>query len=176
MVKRRTGRLGKLRDRLVTPASQATQRLTSELRAPGEVGRAIPGQVQAQFAAQEQATKPVGTPDIPAATGRTEISTYFTKVGGNHLLYQAESWVRVRLMVETAGPVAIGSRDDVEPVLSGKGIRLPTDIEIPFSLAKGNRVFITATAVSRVRFIVEPIPWAEQIAIMIGSLLSLGRR
>lgn len=166
-------RLGKMRDRLMAPDMH---KLASELKAPGESGRAIPGVVQAQINAQTRSVKPLGTPEVPAAAGRTEISTYFTKVGGNNLLYQAEGWVRIRLMLETAGPVAVGSRDDVSPVLSGKGILLPTDVEITFPMQKGNRIFITASAVNRVRFIIEPIPLGDQILTMIGSLLSLGRR
>lgn len=172
MVKRRS-RLGNIKDKLMTPEFG---RLSRELRAPGEIGRAIPGAVQAQMHAQAQSPLPPLSPDIPAATGRTEISTYFTKVGGNQLLYQAEGWVKIRLMLETAGPVAVGSRDDVSPVLSGKGILLPTDVEITFPMQKGNRIFITAVAVNRVRFIIEPIPLGEQLLTMIGSLLSLGRR
>lgn len=165
-------RLGRIKNRLMAPD---IRKLSNELTATGEMGRAIPGAVQAQAAAQAQSSAPVLHPDIPAAAGRTEISTYFTKVGGNNLLYQAEGWVRLRIMLETAGPVAIGSRDDVEPVLSGKGITLIRDVEISFPLAKGNRVFITSGAVNRVRMIVEPIPWAEQVTTMIGSLVSLIR-
>lgn len=165
-------RLGRMKNRLMAPDMR---KLSNELKAPGEMGRAIPGVVQAQLAAQSQSPNPVLQPDIPAATGRTEISTYFTKIGGNHLLYQAEGWVGLRIMLETAGPVAIGTRDDVEPVLSGKGITLVRDVEVAFPLAKGNRVFITAGAVNRVRLIIEPVPWAEQNTTMLGSIVSLLR-
>jgi hypothetical protein len=151
-------------------------KLTHELKARGEFGRAVPGINQTQIRAESASKVPIGLPDIPAATGRTEISTYFTKPGGDFLLYQAESWVRLRLMLETAGPVAVGSRDQVSPVLSGKGILLPRDVEITFPLSKGNRIFITAGAVNRVRFIIEPIPWADQVGTMIGSIVSLLRK
>ena len=141
-----------------------------ELRAPGEVGRAVPGIEQTQMRATA-GKKPV-TPEVPPAVGRTEISTRFTKETGSTLLYQAESWVVVRLMLETAGPVAVGTRDDVAPPLSGKGILLPIDVEIAFPMQKGGRIFLAATAVNRVRFIVEPIPWYEQIATMLGKLVA----
>lgn len=172
MVKRRRSRLGNIKDKLMAPEFKT---LARELTAPGEAGRAVPGVVQTQRAAQAQSTRPVEIPDTPASTGRTEISTYFTKVGGNQLLYQAEGWVKIRLMLETAGPVAVGSRDDVSPVLSGKGILLPTNVEIAFPLQKGNRIFITAGAVNRVRLIIEPVPWAEQVTTMIGSIVSILR-
>jgi hypothetical protein len=168
-------RLSKIKSKLVTPNTQEAKRLAHELRAPGETGRALPGPVQAQLMAQRQSPRKVGLPDIPAATGRSEISTYFTRVGGSQLLYQAEGWVRLRLLLSTAGPVSVGSRDDVAPVLSGKGITLPTDVEVTFSLLKGNRVFIAAASVNRVRVIIEPVPWGEQIATMLGNTVSLLR-
>ena len=151
------------------------QKISKELRTGGEFGRAIPGIAQTSIEA-DAAAKISVTPDIPVASGRTEVSTYFTKPGGDSLLYQAESWVRLRLMLETAGPVAVGSRDQVSPVLSGKGILLPRDVEITFPLTKGNRIFIAAGAVNRVRFIIEPIPWADQVATMIGTVVGLLRK
>jgi hypothetical protein len=131
--------------------------------------------VQSQLATQIKAARPEGEPSIPAATGRAEVHTYFTKPGGSHLLYQAESWVRLRLMLGTAGPVAVGSRDYVAPVLSGKGILLPENVEITFPLLKGNRVYIAAAAINRVRVIIEPIPWGDQTTTMIGQIVSLLR-
>jgi hypothetical protein len=167
-MKRRRRRIGqRLRNKLLAPGFG---KIASELDAPGEEGRALPGMVQAQMRAA--AKKPQVTPDVPASVGRTEISTRFTKETGSTLLYQAEGWVRVRLMLETAGPVAVGTRDDVAPPLSGKGILLPIDVEITFPMQKGGRIFLAATSVNRVRFIVEPIPWYEQIAAMLGKLVA----
>ena len=157
-------------------ADAGLRKISSELKEGGEFGRGIPGVAQTTMRAEAAAKVPMGLPDIPVASGRTEISTYFTKPGGDFLLYQAEGWVRLRLMLETAGPVAVGSRDAVAPALSGKGILLPRDVEITFPLTKGNRIFITSGAVNRVRFIIEPIPWADQFATMFGSIVSLLRR
>ena len=85
--------------------------------------------------------------------------------------------MRVRLMLETAGPVAIGTRDDVAPPLSGKGILLPGgNVEVTIVLNKGDRLYSASTALNRVRFIAEPIPWMEQVSSMIGSVLNLLRR
>lgn len=117
--------------------------------------------------------KQPNSPEIPAVGGHTEIYTYFTQVGGNRLLYSAESWVRVRFFLETAGPVAISTRQNILPTLSGKGILLPIDVEVTFALPKGDRIFITSNTVNRVRFIIEPIPWQEQIALMMSKLISL---
>ena len=160
--------------------TQEGKQLARELTAPGEVGRAVPGQDQTHMRVQVAMPKVIA--DIPPATGRSEVSTYFTQVGGNQLLYQAEGWVRLRLLLETAGPVAVGTRDDILPVLSGKGALLSRDVEMVFPLTKGQRIYITATAVNRVRRIIEPVPYAEQalhltgkIASLIGSFVGGGR-
>jgi hypothetical protein len=148
-------------------------KVSKELTAPGELGRGVPSAQQAQVRSKTAKEVSEGDAVIPASKGRAELYTYFTETSGSFLLYKAEEWVRVRLLLETNGPVAVGARDDVAPPLSGKGISLPKDVEITFSLARGNRVYIAATAINRVRFIVEPIPWADQIAVMLGSLISV---
>jgi len=95
----------------------------------------------------------------------TDIYTYFTlPTGQNELLYSAEAWVKISLVLETAGPVAVSTRESVIPVLSGKGILLdPSGVPSVFSIPKGNRVFISSESVNRVKVFVEPIPWLEQI-------------
>ncbi len=100
---------------------------------------------------------------------KTDIYTYFTvPTGITELLYSAESWMRVELVLETAGPVAVSTRDSVTPVLSGKGILLEPDGEpIEFIMPKGNRLFIAAESFNRVKVIIEPIPWLEQILFQV---------
>lgn len=94
----------------------------------------------------------------------TDIYTYFTEPDGEtKLLYSAAGWVKMELTLETAGPVAFSTRESVTPVLTGRGILLITDEAIDFVLPKGNRVFIAAEAINRVKVIIEPIPWQEQI-------------
>lgn len=95
-------------------------------------------------------------------TYSTDIYTLFTKIGGSNLLYTAQSWVRVILRLETAGPVSVSTRESIPPVLSGRGVLLD-DNDLEFALAKGNRLYYSAEAVNRVRFVVEPIPWGESI-------------
>ncbi len=111
------------------------------------------------------------TPEIPAIRHNTEIFTYFTRpAAGTQLLYSAENWVRARLMLETAGFVDIATnRQNITPVGSGKGIQLPLNVEITFHLSKSNRIYIASTTVNSVRFIIEPIPWQEQIALMLSK-------
>lgn len=92
----------------------------------------------------------------------TDTYTLFTQIGGNRLLYSAEEWVVIRLRLETAGPVAVSTREQVAPVLGGQGILLSPE-EVEFTLPKGDRLFYTAAAVNRVRVIIEPVPWLERI-------------
>lgn len=107
----------------------------------------------------------------------TDIFTYFTKPTGlSELLYSAESWINISLVLETAGPVAVSTRQDVTPVLSGKGILLAPDGEpTRFVLPRGDRLYIAAEAVNRVKVVIEPFPWIEQILLSLeNNFQSLG--
>lgn len=97
-------------------------------------------------------------------TYTTDIFSYFT-VSSNEtqLLYSAENWVRIKLTLQTAGPVAVGTKQDIAPVLSGHGVLLDTDIPYEAFLAKGTRFYITSQTVNRVNVQIEPIPWLEQL-------------
>lgn len=107
---------------------------------------------------------------------RTEIYTYFTVPDGEtKLLYSAENLVRVTVQLENAGPVAVGQREDISPVLSGKGMLLPpgnTD-DKTFVLSKENRLYIVSESVNRVKFIVEPIPFLEKILAATESIVGI---
>lgn len=104
-------------------------------------------------------------------TNSTDIYTYFTKPNGkSELLYSAEGWMRMELTLETAGPVAFSTREAVIPVLSGKGVLLDPDGEPKkFTLSKGDRIFIGAESVNRVTVVIEPVPFLEQITLLIES-------
>jgi hypothetical protein len=98
-------------------------------------------------------------------TYRTEIYSYFTTpTDTSELMYSAENWVRIKLTLETAGPVAVGTSEQISPVLSGKGRLLNTDVEFEAYLAKGTRFYITSQTVNRISVTIEPVPWFEQIS------------
>lgn len=102
----------------------------------------------------------------------TEISTYFTsRIGTSELLYSAEDWVEITLRLETAGPVAVSTRQEIVPVLSGKGALLPVDDDFTFILPRGNRLYIAATAVNRVNFTVRPAPYINQALNLLDSIV-----
>jgi hypothetical protein len=107
------------------------------------------------------------SPHLVAGSYKTEIYTYFTKVEETLLYTGDQPWAVVTLKLETAGPVAVSTKQGIEPVLSGKGQLLTTGVEISFTVAKGNRIFIAAASPNRVAVKVEQIAWAEQI---VGSL------
>ncbi len=119
----------------------------------------------------ERAT-PFKSADAPQASyNHTEIYTYFTIPDGlSKLIYSSESWVKARFTLETAGPVAVSTRQDLGPLLSGKGRLLPPDVEYKFIVPKGDRIFIIAEAINRVAFTIEPIPWLQTIALEIRAV------
>lgn len=106
-------------------------------------------------AAPQQAPQAVPTP-----SGNTLIYTYFTKAGETllFLTMPVDSWRRIRLTLEDAGPVSIGTSPNLAPVLNGAGILLPTDVEKEFVMGPGEHLYVLATAVNRVAVIVEAIP------------------
>lgn len=107
----------------------------------------------------------------------TEIYTYFTtRIGSSELLYSAKQWVEVTLRLETAGPVAVSTKQEIVPVLSGAGILLPVDDDFNFVLSQENRIWIAATAVNRVNVCIKPIPYLGSILrTMAGGFAGLGR-
>lgn len=103
---------------------------------------------------------------------RTEVFTYFTRPGPTQLFYSAENWVRLKMTLETAGPVAVGQRADLTPVTSGKGRLLDIADEFEVILAKGTRFYIASGSVNRVSVTIEPIPWLEQISGEVNRVAS----
>lgn len=100
---------------------------------------------------------------------RTDAYELFTTtIGESKLFYSADQWVRIKLTLETAGPVAIGiGRTDILPVLSGKGRLLTTDEQWEVYIPKGTRVYYAAENVNRVATTIEPLPWMEQLSMEI---------
>lgn len=92
---------------------------------------------------------------------------FTTEIGQSLNFYSADQWVTIDLMLETAGPVAISTRANILPVLSGKGRLLTTDVPLSFVLPKGSRLYYAAENVNRLAFTVEPIPWMEQLSMEI---------
>lgn len=105
------------------------------------------------------------------AEARAMFDTYFTKAGRTEIIYNGDrQWARITLTLETAGPVSVGNAQQLTPVLSGKGILLQTNVPVAFTIAKGTRLYIAATGVNRVKRMVEPVPWLEQITGLLTGI------
>lgn len=109
---------------------------------------------------------------IAGAELSTEIYTFFAKPttdGQLAVLYNADrQYAQVILTLETAGPVSVGTKQQLLPVLSGKGQLLQTDVPLSFFIAKGNRMWIATTSINRIKVTIQPIPWLEQLTGMLG--------
>jgi len=107
---------------------------------------------------------------VGGSENRLEISTYITTVGNVAVLYNGDRmWAKVTLTMRTAGPVAVGQNNQLLPVLSGRGQLLQTGIPTVFNVAKGNRLYIVASAVTPISMVVEAFPWLETITGLAGS-------
>lgn len=112
-----------------------------------------------------QASSPSPALDQGGTQFRTELTTLITKIGPTELVYDGTRiWAQVTLTLETAGPVAVGTRANLTPVLSGKGILLETLVPKTFTIAKGDKLYMASNAVSRIKFELAPVPWLEQLA------------
>ena len=132
----------------------------------GIVGQAAAAvsKVSAEVARALPSSKNGETPDS-LQKSRLELKTLFTTtIGASQLFYSADQWVRVQVLLETTGPVAIGTDADIVPVLSGKGQTIPTLIPREFFCPKGTRLYYAAEAVNRMSLTIEPVPWLEQIS------------
>jgi hypothetical protein len=123
------------------------------------------------------ATAQAPSENVGQGANRFQAFTYFTKVPvpgeSTPILYNGDRlWSRVTLTLETAGPVAVGQASQITPVLSGKGQLLETGVPVSFDISKGQKLYIAATAVNRVKVSVQPLPWMEQIVALLGGAAS----
>lgn len=111
--------------------------------------------------------------------------TVFTEAGKTKLVLSTQQWTKVTLRLESAGPVAFGTSEDLMPVSSGKGRLLPTGQDVEVVMVPQTRLYLSADSFQRVGIQVEPYPWMwelfnklKSLAPSIGSIFSqmLGRR
>jgi len=144
--------------KLFTPRPQAPQ--------PSKIGAVSLDRTKAQSSMPSDTT---GTSE-----DRIRLSTYFTKtIPATDILYTGDRmWAKVTLTLETAGPVAVGDAADLSPVLSGKGQLLETNVPTTFDVAKGNKLYIAATSINRVKVEIAPYPWLETITGLAASIVN----
>jgi len=115
----------------------------------------------------------VQAPQAAQGEQRTKIYTYLTKADGlTYKLYTADRlWARVKLELQTGGPVAVGDASNLGDPTSGVGIELTTNEPRDFMIAKGNVLYIAANTVNRVAVTIEPLPWLEQVTALITNVI-----
>lgn len=126
-------------------------------------------------AAATNRTQASMSPLMPTAdNSRSDVFSYFTKNDGQtYTIYNGDRrWVKVTLTLRTGGPVAAGTRENLGIVTSGQGILLNTNESDDFVIAKGTKLYVAASAVSRVDVKIEPIPWLEEIAALVQNVLT----
>jgi hypothetical protein len=107
------------------------------------------------------------------SSNKLALSTYITKVGSTDEIYDGSRlWAKITVTLETAGPVAIGTRANLLPVLGGNGVLLDTDVPMTITISKGDKLYIAANAVSRVKIQIEAFPWLEQLAGTVHDIMT----
>ncbi len=102
---------------------------------------------------------------VPNSSRKTAMYTYFTQGGqGTAQLATFQDYTRVRLTLEDAGPVAVGTQANLVPVEGGAGILLPTDIEKTFIMGPGEILYVAANGKNRVAVVLEPLPPSDRSA------------
>lgn len=134
--------------------------------------------MSSKLGVQTSTERNIATPPVPgfnAATVETttEIFTYLTKAatdGASQILYNGDrQYAEVTLTLENAGPVVIGNKAQILPVLSGKGELLETGVPRSIVVAKGNRIYVAATGINRIKVEIKPLAWLELIAGMTSA-------
>lgn len=122
-----------------------------------------------------QATQaPIGS----VGQGESSLDAYdlLTQVGPNAdgrppILYNGDRrWVKVTMILQTAGIVVWGPRADLSPITSGRGSQLVTNVPTIATVAKGSRIYYLASAVNRVSVQIEALPWLEEITALVTTL------
>jgi hypothetical protein len=160
MARRRINR-GALSRALSRAGNEGLREIAKNLSNPTELGRSMPA---------DRATTPTNARETEVR-GRTQIYTFFTVAGKQQLLYSADKWTKVSLLLENAGPVDISTSESVLPVLSGRGASLLPNIERSFTLSPGDRLTIASTTVNRVQVFIEPYPWLESMLLTLRGIL-----
>src|SRR4051812_40410923 len=100
-------------------------------------GARRPGRPDSTIASSPPVATTQGT-----AENRSEYSTLFTKVGTSQIYDGSRIWAKITLELETAGPCAVGTKKDIAPVLSGKGMLIDSGRPQEFIISKGTRLFL----------------------------------
>jgi len=104
---------------------------------------------------------------------RTKLFTYVTKNDGRtYPIYQVDAgtWVEAKLRLESAGPVAVGTDNDLGPTVSGRGWLLAPGETLTITLDPASKLYIVAESVSRVGVVIQSFAWVEEITRLMGGV------
>lgn len=146
---------------------------------PGAVVKPGPGmsKVGANLSTDRtQGSVQAPSPTVAGAELKTEIYTFFARPapdGQLAIIYNGDrQYAQVILTLETAGPVAVSTKQQILPVLSGKGELLETGEPLSFYITKGNRIWVATSSINRIKVTVQPLPWLEQLTGLLGLLVA----
>jgi hypothetical protein len=124
---------------------------------------------------QTQGSVQAPSPSFAGAELNAEVYTYFAKPsldGTAAILYNGDrQYAQVVLTLETAGPVIVGTKQQLYPVTSGKGARLETGVPTKFTISKTNRLWVATGSLNRISVTIQPVPWLEQITGLLASIV-----
>lgn len=102
---------------------------------------------------------------------QSRVYTHATLAGQTSLLKETlpDEWLEVHLILETAGPVAVGDVEDLFPIGSGRGLLLPFNQSVTFKLSPSSRIFIASATPDTISVRMNAIPGLDQILKAIGA-------
>lgn len=114
------------------------------------------------------------SPNIAGAELTTELSTYIAKPpidGQLPILYNGDrQFAEVILELQTAGPVFVGTKQQILPLGSCKGQQLFTGQQVRYQLPKGNRLWVATGSISLIAVTIQAYAWLENITGLISSI------
>ena len=87
------------------------------------------------------------------------------------LLVNATDWLDVTVLKETSGTVVIGTKPDLSPVGSGKGMSIPVDVMVKFLLTPDSSLYVYSdTATQKLSVIIQPLELFSQMLQALNKL------
>ena len=100
----------------------------------------------------------------------SDFKTIFTSVDTTELQYSPVEWTLVSLQLETSGPVVAGTKPEMAPIASGKGILLSARPRY-FLLGPSERLYTLSSALNRVSMSAHTLPNLVTLALKADALI-----
>lgn len=102
----------------------------------------------------------------------TQVTTAVTVPGQSSLIYSALEWSCVRLLLQSAGPAAVGIDPNLFPIGQGKGRLLSSSVETVIVLAPSDRLYVASDAQDNIGVTVEAVPELVLLQSILTALSS----